>query len=124
MFKKDENKGGFKEVETVIGPSVKVKGNFNGQGNIIVEGMLEGGLKTAGDVFIGEKARIIAGVEAKNAKISGAINGNLKIKNGLEIMATAKIFGDIECAQISIEKGALLNGRFIMMPEEKKTEKK
>jgi len=114
MFKKDDLKGGFKEVETVIGPSVKVKGNFNGQGNIVIEGILEGSLKTAGSIFVGEKAKISANVVAKEAKISGEVAGNVKIKGQLEIANTAKVFGDVECATISIEKGANLNGKITM----------
>ncbi len=114
MFKKNDLKGGFKEVETVIGPSVKVKGNFNGQGNIVIEGILEGSLKTAGSVFVGEKAKISASVVAKEAKISGEVAGNVKIKGQLEIASSAKIFGDVECATLSIEKGASLNGKITM----------
>ncbi len=122
MFKQTEEKANFKEVETIIGPSVKVKGNFNGQGNIIVEGELEGSLKTKGNIFIGNKAKITASIEAKEAKIGGQVNGNLKIKGYLEIMAAAKITGDIECAEISIERDAIFNGKCTMAPEDKKKE--
>ena len=114
MFKQQEEKTNFKEVETIIGPSVKVKGNFNGQGNIIVEGTVEGSIKTNGNIFIGDKAKISASIEAKEAKIGGKIIGNIKIKNYLEITALANITGDIECASLSIEKGAILNGKWTM----------
>ena len=114
MFKQQEEKTNFKEVETIIGPSVKVKGNFNGQGNIIVEGIVEGSVKTNGNIFIGDKAKILANIEAKEAKIGGKIIGNIKVKNYLEITALANIAGDIECTSLSIEKGAVLNGKCTM----------
>ena len=117
MFNKPETKEKFKEVETIIGPSIKVKGNFNGQGNIVVEGTLEGSLKTNGDVFIGDKAIIIANVEAKEVHISGKIDGNIKVKKHLEIADTAKINGDIECSSLSIDTGAVLNGKCTMTAE-------
>lgn len=125
MFKR-ENKDGSKEAETVIGPSVMVKGNLNSTGNIIIEGILKGGIKTAGEVFVGDKAQITADVEAKTARIGGEIRGNLKIEETLYISSTAKIFGDIECVSLAVELGAVINGKFLMskdMKSEKPEEK-
>jgi cytoskeletal protein CcmA (bactofilin family) len=125
MFKQ-ENKGGTKDAETVIGPSVMVKGNLNSSGNIIIEGILKGGIKTAGEVYVGDKAQITADVEAKTARIGGEIRGNLNIQELLYISSTAKIFGDINCASLAVEQGAVINGKFSMgkdLPVQKVEEK-
>lgn len=117
----------MKDAETVIGPSVKVKGEFNGQGDIIVEGILEGSLRTNNRLQVGDKAKIKANVEAKDGSISGEVTGNLKFRGSLELTATAKITGDIETSSLSIEKGAQINGRISMggaTPVENKTEVK
>jgi len=114
MFNKQSEKGGIKDVETIIGLSVKVKGNFHCQGNIVVEGILEGSLKTEGELYVGDNAKVIANIEAKEAIIGGEINGNIKIQGYLKISSTAKIFGDIECGSLSIEQGGLLNGKCSM----------
>lgn len=106
-------------METIIGPSVKVKGNFHGQGSIVVEGILEGSLKTEENLYVGNEAKITANIEAKEAKIDGQISGNIKVKGYLEIGQTAKILGDIEAASISIAKGAILNGKCTMASNEK-----
>ena len=111
MFNAQEEKGGLKEVETIIGPSVKVKGNFHGQGNIVVEGILEGSLKTQSSLHIGDKAKVTANVEAKEATISGEVIGNIKIKGYLDIGPTARITGDINALSLSIARGAILNGK-------------
>lgn len=112
MFKKENNPESFKkDAETIIGESIKVKGNFVGQGNIIVDGILEGSLKTKGSVFVGEKAKIIASIEAQEIVINGEISGNLLIKGCLTAGPNARIFGDIECSQISIDQGAMINGK-------------
>jgi cytoskeletal protein CcmA (bactofilin family) len=106
--------GDLKEVETIIGHSIKIKGNFHGQGNIVIEGEVEGSIKTDNFLLVGDKARIIANIEAKNAKISGEVTGNLKIDGYLEILSSARILGDIETKEISIEKGARFNGKCIV----------
>jgi len=117
MFSKDEKLKG-KDIETIIGPSVKVKGEFNGQGDIIIDGFFEGTLKTAGSLFVGNKARVQANIEARDGKISGEIIGNIKMKGLMELTATAKINGDIEVNQISVEQGAVINGNLIMRKAE------
>lgn len=114
MFNKQNREEVSNEFETVIGSSVKVKGDFNGQGNIIVEGAVDGSLKTNGRLEVGKTAKITANIEAKEAKIGGQVSGNVKIKGFLEITATAKIFGDIETSGLSIERGAIFNGKCVM----------
>jgi len=113
MFNREKKLEKFKDAETVIGASIKVKGNFHGQGNIIIEGSLEGSLKTDASIFIGEKAKVVASVEAKDLVVNGEIKGNVKIKNYLSLGGTAKISGDIHYGELSIEKGAIINGQLL-----------
>ena len=117
MFKKEEEVT-IKNAETIIGPSIKVKGNFHGEGDIIVEGILEGEIKTSKNLLIGPKAIITANIKAKDAKISGEVHGNLVIKNYLELSSTAKIHGNIQVAHLSIENGAIFNGSCNMIQTE------
>lgn len=111
MFNKETKEINIKEAETIIGPSVKVKGNFHGEGNIIIEGIVEGTIKTNQNLLVGNNAKILANIEANEAKLAGEITGNIKVNGYLEISGTAKILGDIEAGSISIEKGAIFNGK-------------
>lgn len=120
MFNKDSKLEKFKDAETIIGASIKVKGNFNGQGDIVIEGALEGSVKTAANVFVGEKARVSANIDASEALINGEVNGTIKIKKYLAIGETAKINGDVQCGEISIERGASITGQIIVSAEDSK----
>lgn len=113
MFNKDD-KSGLKEVETIIGPSVKVKGEFNGNGDIIVEGSFEGNLKTTNRLYIGDRAKVVANIIAKEATVGGEVLGNITIGGHLEITSTARITGDINSLSLAIAKGAQLNGKCSM----------
>jgi cytoskeletal protein CcmA (bactofilin family) len=125
MFNRENKLEKFKDAETVIGASIKVKGNFHGQGNIIIEGTLEGSLKTDASIFIGEKARVIASVEARDLIVNGEIKGNVNIKNYLSLGSTAKINGDVQYGELSIEKGAAINGQLLSTgPQTKKMTEK
>ena len=113
MFKqKEEYESSHKEsVETIIGPSVKVEGNFMGEGDVVVEGEITGSFKTKGNLKVGENAKIKADVEASNITVAGDIRGNIKVYDKTNLLSTAKVNGDIETKIISIETGAIIKGR-------------
>lgn len=102
------------EVETVVGPSVHVEGDFASEGNIIVKGMVSGAVKTSRQLTVVEGARIMANVKAGSALISGHIKGNIKAEDRIELTETAQVLGDISCAVLAIAPGALVQGKVNM----------
>ena len=110
MFSKNSTPTVSNDAETIIGKSVKIEGTFNGEGNIIVEGEVNGNLKTDKDLDVKEGSKITADIEAANMKIAGEINGNVKCHGNLDISGQGKIIGDIETKLISIATGAVLKG--------------
>jgi len=119
MFKNNENSYKNDKIETIIGPSVKVDGDFAGDGDVIVEGIVIGTLKTKNHLRIGHEAKVQAEISAASAFIAGEVNGNIIIEEDLELKSTAKVHGDIICSQISIEKGAAINGKISMNNQKK-----
>ncbi|MDP2586247.1 MAG: polymer-forming cytoskeletal protein [Candidatus Komeilibacteria bacterium] len=113
MFKDEPGKQ-IKNAETIIGPSVKVEGDFVGDGNVIVEGIVVGNLKTKNHLTIGAEAKVNAEIEANSAYISGEVTGNLTVVGDVELTASARIKGDISASSIAIERGAQVNGRLNM----------
>ena len=118
MFKENQINN---ETDTIIGPSVKVEGEFVTEGNMIIEGVICGMIKTTKNLKVGENSKIFANIYAENALISGEIQGNIVILGKLELTPTAKIFGDIKTSAISIENGAILNGKLTMSDNKNKS---
>src|SRR3989339_273772 len=118
------------DVETVVGPSVKVEGDFASEGNIVVKGTVTGSVKTSIMLTVENGAKIFANVRAENSVVAGGIKGNVKVSERLELSETAQIYGDIECKVLSVAPGALLYGKIMMKgislvdESEKKEEKK
>ncbi|MFA6588703.1 MAG: polymer-forming cytoskeletal protein [Patescibacteria group bacterium] len=115
MFKPDSTPS--KQTETIIGSSVKVEGNFSGEGNVIIEGQLQGTLKTKHNVSIGTGARVKANIEAQDVYLAGEVHGNIKANGKLQVTSSAKLIGNIETSSLAIEPGAILNGKCIMTSE-------
>jgi cytoskeletal protein CcmA (bactofilin family) len=108
----DDNLNG--PAETVVGPSVKIQGDLNSEGNIKIEGQVTGKVKTSQSVFVIPGAKIAADVLAGNAVIGGEIQGNIKISGHLVLQSTAKIIGDITCTVLRVEDGAQFSGKCVM----------
>jgi cytoskeletal protein CcmA (bactofilin family) len=108
--------------ETIVGASVKLKGNLRSDGDILIEGTVAGDLKTNGAVVVGETANVIANIKAQNVSISGTVQGNIEAADRLEITSTGKVLGDISANVLSISPGASFSGKCVM-PDHPKTEK-
>ncbi len=112
--KEEKPKQVHDDVETVVGPSVRVEGDFSSEGNIIVKGVVSGNVKTSKVLTVEDGAKIFANVVAGDAVISGGIKGNVKADNRLELTQTAQIHGDITCKILSVTPGALILGKINM----------
>jgi cytoskeletal protein CcmA (bactofilin family) len=102
------------EVETVVGPSVNVEGDFASEGNIVVKGTVSGSVFTSKHLTVEMGAKIFANVRAGSATIAGEVKGNMKIKESLELISTSRVVGDIDVKNLKIESGALLYGKISM----------
>ncbi|MBP6859332.1 MAG: polymer-forming cytoskeletal protein [Candidatus Magasanikbacteria bacterium] len=102
------------EVETVVGPSVNVEGDFASEGNIVVKGTVSGSVFTSKHLTVEMGAKIVANVRAGSATIAGEVKGNMKVKESLELTSTSKVIGDIDVRNLKIEAGAILYGKVTM----------
>lgn len=102
------------EVETVVGPSVNVEGDFASEGNIIVKGSVTGSVHTSKHLSVEQGAKIMANVRAGSVKIAGEVRGNMKVQETLELTATGRVLGDVEVKTLIVEAGALIFGKIAM----------
>lgn len=107
------------DVETIVGPSVKVEGDFVSEGNVIIEGQVNGKIKTAKQLRVEEGAKVNADVVADSAVVAGEIKGNMRLATTLELTPTAKVFGDVTTKTLIVSAGAILQGHTLMDESEK-----
>ena len=121
IFSNEQEERG-KEIETIIGSSVKVEGNFKSEGNVTVNGVVEGSLNTNRDLKIGPGAKVKAEVSANNLFLRGEIRGNVIVREKAQLSSGAKIFGNLETKSLVVEEGAFLNGKCNMSSDQKTSE--
>ena len=105
------------QVGTIIGRDTSFKGSITSQGTIRIDGQHEGELVTVGDVVIGESGCLQAQLKACNAIIAGTITGNIEVSDKLELLPTAKVYGDIKVGILIINEGAVFRGACQMLRE-------
>jgi len=102
------------EIETLIGKDTMFKGNISSKGTIRIDGQFEGDIGTTGNIMVGDNAIIRAQVTALNATIAGTIYGNVDISEKLELMPSAKMYGDITVGILTVSAGATFKGACTM----------
>lgn len=97
-----------------ISNGTEITGNISTNGDIRIDGILEGNLNTLGKLVIGTTGKIKGEINCKNSDIEGEVNGKIIVKELLSLKRTSKIFGDIKTNKLSIEPGSVFTGKCTM----------
>lgn len=100
--------------ETIVGVNTTFVGSVKTDGNVRIDGTIEGDIEILGNLIIGETGRVIATIKAQNVHVSGAVKGEITAVEQLEISPTGKVWGDIITAALHIEPGGLFRGQSAM----------
>ena len=107
-------------IEAVIGPAASFNGRLKCDSSVRIDGFCEGTIETAGNVIIGEGAKVMADIIAENVSVSGAVKGNITARGRLEILPTGRVWADITVTSFLIDEEGFFRGK-ITMPHEPET---
>jgi cytoskeletal protein CcmA (bactofilin family) len=100
-----------------ISNGTSITGDIESNGDIRMDGALNGNLKTKGKLVIGETGRVNGEITCKNADVEGKIEGKINVAELLTLKATSNINGDIVTSKLAIEPGAKFSGNCNMSGE-------
>jgi len=95
-------------VPTIISVDMVVEGNLKTSGDVQVEGRVIGHIE-AGRLVLAESGVVIGNVTAETARICGTLNGCMH-GGTITLTTTAKVTGDIHHDVLAIEAGGMLEG--------------
>jgi len=98
------------QVINLIAKGTRINGDIISDGDIRIDGELNGNLETKGRLVLGASGRIEGEIRCKSCEISGSHNGNLYITELLSLKVTANVTGNIVTGKLSIEPGAYFAG--------------
>lgn len=95
----------------IIGPSISIKGEVTGSGDILVLGSVEGTINLKeNEVTVGKGARINADILANVIHVEGEVTGDLKGREQVVVHQSGQVRGNITSPRLSLEDGARLKG--------------
>jgi cytoskeletal protein CcmA (bactofilin family) len=102
--------------EARIGTSARVRGRIHGDGDLVVEGQVDGDLAIRGDLTIAEGGSVKSegsgrGVEAHAVHIAGALTGDVNASGPVRLSGTAQVSGNLRGSAVAIDEGARFAGR-------------
>ena len=98
---------------SVIGAGIRIRGNVSGETDMEVHGSIQGDCHVDGRLVVSASARIEGHVESTEAVLGGEIHGNVTAER-IELLATARLVGDVRVRDLVIEDGARFEGRVDM----------
>ena len=119
MMKRNDKERHADSISTLLGEDARIEGHLDFGGTLRLDGKLEGTLTGRnGTLIVGEKAILKAAITVKNAVIMGTVTGTVEALEKIELYPPAKIDGDIVAPKVTIEAGAILNGKCLMTSPE------
>jgi cytoskeletal protein CcmA (bactofilin family) len=104
-----------------INHGTTIEGSIESDGDLRIEGVIKGTLRTKSKVAVGSTGLIEGDVHCKTADVEGRIVGDLEVSDVLTLKASAIVEGNIYTAKIVIENGARFDGVCNMGTKEKIT---
>ncbi len=94
-----------------LGASLHIKGEISGNEDLHVDGTVEGLIQLDDrKLTVGASAKLTADVVARECVVYGAVKGNLRARDRIEIKKDGSVVGDLTTARIMIEDGAYFKG--------------
>ncbi len=95
----------------VLGATVRVRGRLLGDGDLRVDGEIEGDVRVRGALEIGESGNVRGSVAAQSVTLSGTLAGDVEADGPIVIRAGARVTGDMNGTEVALEEGASYTGR-------------
>jgi cytoskeletal protein CcmA (bactofilin family) len=88
----------------------RVTGQLVFQGAARIDGSVEGEIRCNGTLTIGEGAEIRAKITGQAVVIRGKVEGNVTAKEKVELLAPARLYGNIASPRLVITEGVVFDG--------------
>lgn len=96
---------------SIIGSDVRIVGDIITQGEMQIDGQIDGDISCA-RLVVGESACITGAIKAEIVRIHGQVNGTI-VADSVKIAKTAVVVGDVTHDTMEMEAGGHVEGHLI-----------
>ena len=88
----------------------RVSGQLSFQGPTRIDGVVDGEIQCQGALTIGDGAEVRAKISAQVVVIRGKVEGNVTAKERVELLAPARLIGNVTAPRLIISEGVVFDG--------------
>jgi cytoskeletal protein CcmA (bactofilin family) len=103
-----------KDEVTIISAGVYIEGKVTSNGNVRIDGKLQGDITAEGNVTVGDGGEVNGEIKAEVINIGGTVNGSLSAREKVVLEAKSNLKGDLVTKILVIEAGAMFDGKSSM----------
>jgi len=87
-----------------------IRGDLSFEETFRIDGRFEGKIRSAGELILGDDADVNAEMEVGRLSVNGKLKGSVQATERVELLAGARVLGDISTPVLRIEEGAHFEG--------------
>ena len=96
---------------TIIAAGTVLKGDITANGDIRIDGTLQGNIQCHAKVVIGANGSVDGDITGQQADIMGKVTGTIKVKELLQLKGGSHVHGNLYAGKLQIEPSANFNGQ-------------
>src|SRR4029453_13298712 len=95
-----------KAVTSVLGPSLRFKGELQADEDLLIQGQLEGSIEHTRSLTIGTEGGVKGNIRARIVIIDGTVEGDIHGLESVTVRETARVHGNIFAPRVGLADGA------------------
>jgi cytoskeletal protein CcmA (bactofilin family) len=97
-----------------LGPNDRLTGHLSIEGDLRLNGTVEGEVQATGDVEIADMANVTASVAGREVSVRGKVTGPVTASKKLVVARSGSLMGDVRVPRLVVQDGATFSGNVSM----------
>jgi cytoskeletal protein CcmA (bactofilin family) len=110
-------------VNSIIGEGTTLRGEFELDGLLRIDGVFFGKVVTNGKVLVGKNGKAECDIVAGTVVIGGTVKGEVIATERITLLSTGELIGTIKTPRLIIEEGVVFDGTCEIIEDKDKLEK-
>ena len=95
---------------SILGPELEIHGDVKVSGSLLIYGKVFGNIQSSGAVQTANGSVVNGNISAREASISGTVDGDLDVEKKVTLGDTSNLSGNLKASILTIEEGAKFDG--------------
>lgn len=96
---------------TLISEGTTLNGDLKSNNDLRIDGSIIGNVFCSSKIILGPAGYVEGNIESQQADITGRVQGNVQVKELLQLRGQCSVLGNIHAAKLQIDPTATFNGQ-------------